>query len=157
YAIVSGDVTIGESTRLIASCTVLGPATIGRDNVIHPFAVLGSEPQDRSYRGEPTSLRIGDRNVFREHVTVHRGTAKDRGITQIGSDALLMVGAHVAHDVTIGDHVTVTNGVMIGGHASVGDHAILAAAVGIAPFARIGESAFVAAGAMVERSVPPFV
>src|SRR5882724_2472816 len=83
--VVGDDVELGAGTRLVASATILGPSRLGKDNTVYPYAVLGAEPQDRSHLGQATSLDIGDRNVFREHVTVHRGTIKDEGITRIGS------------------------------------------------------------------------
>lgn len=157
HVVVGDGVSLGEDTRLLPSCVVLGPTVLGARNVVHPFAVLGAEPQDRSHAGEPTELIVGDDNVFREHVTVHRGTAKDRGQTRIGSSCLLMVGSHVAHDAVLGDGVTLTNGVLLGGHVRIGDYAVIGGGAAIAPFVRIGESAFVAGGAMVENDVPPFV
>ena len=87
--VVGAGVVLGPGTRLIAACTVLGPTRLGAGNVVYPYAVLGAEPQDRSFRGEPTRLEVGDGNTFREHVTVHRGTAKDRGVTRVGSGCLL--------------------------------------------------------------------
>lgn len=157
HAVVGEGVVLGEGTRLVASCVVLGPCRLGARNVVHPYAVLGAEPQDRSYAGEPTELVAGDDNVFREHVTVHRGTAKDRGATTLGSGCLLMVGAHVAHDATVGDAVTLTNGTLVGGHVELGDHVVTGGGSAIAPFVHIGESAFLAGNAMVEHDVPPFV
>jgi UDP-N-acetylglucosamine acyltransferase len=156
-AIVGDDVELGPGTQLIASCTVLGPTRLGEGNVVHPYAVLGGDPQDRSHGGQPTRLEIGCCNVFREHVTVHRGTIKDKGVTVIGNDGLFMAGAHVAHDVVVGDGVTLANGTLLGGHVAVGDRVTTGGRAAIAPFVRIGESAFIAAGAMVERDVPPFV
>jgi UDP-N-acetylglucosamine acyltransferase len=155
--IVGDDVEIGPNCRLIAACTVFGPTRMGEANVVHPYAVLGGDPQDRSHGEETTRLAIGDRNVFREHVTVHRGTIKDRGTTVIGSDCLFMAGAHVAHDVVVGDAVTLANGTLLGGHVAVGDRVTTGGRAAVAPFVRVGEGAFIAAGAMVEIDVPPFV
>lgn len=157
YAIVGEDVSLGPGTRLIGPCVVSGPTILGARNVVHPYAVLGAEPQDKSHGGEPTKLVIGDDNVFREHVTVHRGTRKDQGTTRIGSGCLFMVGSHIAHDAVVGDNVTLTNGALLGGHVWLGDHVVIGGGAALAPFVRIGESAFVAGGAMVEASVPPFV
>lgn len=157
HCIVGARVVIGAGSRLVASCVVLGPTRLGARNVLAPFAVLGAEPQDRTYAGEPTELVIGDDNVFREHVTVHRGTVKDRGVTRIGSGSLFMVGTHVAHDATVGDRVTLANDTLVGGHVRLGDHVVTGGGAAIAPFTRIGRCAFVAAGAQVERDVPPFV
>jgi UDP-N-acetylglucosamine acyltransferase len=155
--VVDDDVEIGPHCRLLSSCTVLGPVRMGAENVVHPYAVLGGDPQDRSHAGQTTRLEIGCRNVFREHVTVHRGTTKDRAATLIGSDGLFMAGTHVAHDAVIGDAVTLANGTLLGGHVVVGDRATTGGRAAIAPFVRIGEGAFIAAGAMVEIDVPPFV
>jgi len=154
--VVGDDVELGRGTRLLASCVVLGPTRMGQDNVIFPYAVIGAEPQDRSHAGEATSLLIGDRNVIREHVTVHRGTAKGRGTTQVGSDCLLMVGVHVAHDVAILDEVTLANDTLLAGHVSVESRVTAGGRAAIAQFVRVGEGAFIAAGAMVETDVPPF-
>jgi UDP-N-acetylglucosamine acyltransferase len=155
--VVGDDVELGPSCRLIASCTVLGPARLGAFNVIHPYAVLGGVPQDRTHAGEATLLEVGSSNVFREHVTVHRGTTKDRGTTLLGNDGLFMAGVHVAHDAVIGDGVTLANGTLLGGHVVVGDRVTTGGRAAIAPFVHVGESAFIAAGAMVEIDVPPFV
>lgn len=157
FCVVGEHVHLGARTRLLAHCVVSGPTTLGMDNVVHPFAVVGGDPQHRAFAGEPTRLCIGDRNVLREHVTVHRGTLQGSGVTRIGSDCLLMAGVHVAHDAVVEDHVTLTNGTLLGGHVEVGAWAVLAGHVAVAPFARVGESAFLAGNAMVERDVPPFV
>lgn len=154
---VGPEVVLGDRTELRSHAVLLGPTSVGADNVIHAHAVLGDAPQDRSHRGEPTRLEVGDRNVFREHVTVHRGTVKGGGVTSLGSDGLLMVGAHVAHDCVLGDRVTLTNNVSLGGHVRVEDGAVCGGHVAVAPFVRLGTLAFIAGGSMVERDVPPFV
>jgi UDP-N-acetylglucosamine acyltransferase len=155
YCVVAGGVVLGAETRLGSHVVIDGPASIGARNVIHPFAVLGGEPQHKRHQGGPTRLLVGDANVIREHVTIHRGT--DGGTTSIGSHNLLMVGCHVAHDVSLGSHTTIANGVQLAGHGVVEDYATFGGLAGIAQRVRVGESAFVAAGAMVERDVPPFV
>jgi UDP-N-acetylglucosamine acyltransferase len=154
---VGPGVRLGAGTRLLASCVVLGPTTLGERNVVHPGAVLGGAPQDRTHRDEPTTLVVGDENVFREHVTVHRGTTKDRGETTLGSHGLFMASCHVAHDCVIEDHVTLANGTLLGGHVVVEAHAVTGGHVAIQPYVRIGSTAFLAGGAMVENDVPPFV
>ncbi|HEX4336341.1 MAG TPA: acyl-ACP--UDP-N-acetylglucosamine O-acyltransferase [Polyangiaceae bacterium] len=154
---VGADVVLGSGTELVAQATVLGPARIGEGNVVYPHVTLGAPPQDRTWSGEPTELVIGDRNVFRESSTVHRGTAKGGGTTRIGSDCLVMVGAHVAHDCDVADGVTLTNYTSLGGHVVVGRRAVIGGHVAIAPFVRVGEVSFAAGGAMIERDVPPYV
>ena len=154
---VGEGVRLGEGTRLLAGAMVLGPTTLGARNVVHPYAVLGGEPQDKSHGGEPTRLIVGDDNVFREHVTVNRGTTKEAGVTTIGSGTLVMAGAHVAHDCVIGDGVILGNGTLLAGHVKVRDHVVTGGGVAVQPFLSIGQIAFLAGGAMVERDVPPFV
>jgi UDP-N-acetylglucosamine acyltransferase len=154
YCVVGPGVVIGAGTRLASHVVVDGPTVIGRDNVAYPFAVIGAAPQHKRHQGGPTRLLVGDGNVIREHVTMHRGTD---ATTTVGSGNLFMVGCHVAHDVTVGSHATIANGVQLAGHAVVEDHATFGGLSGVAQFVRVGESAFVAAGAMVERDVPPFV
>jgi UDP-N-acetylglucosamine acyltransferase len=157
YAVVESGVEIGAGTRILGHCVITGRTRLGERNTVFPFAVLGADPQDRSYAGDETRLEIGTGNVFREQVTIHRGTAKGAGVTTLGSGSLFMVGSHVAHDAIVGDQVTLTNGTLVGGHAELANHVVTGGAAAIAPFVRIGEGAFLAAGAMVERDVPPFV
>jgi len=157
FCVVGAGVEVGPGTRLLANVTMFGPMRLGARNVVHPFAVLGGDPQHRDYHGETTHLEIGDDNVFREHVTVHRGTVEGGAMTRIGSGCLLMAGTHVAHDATLGDRVTLTNGTLLGGHVRIGDWVVAAGHVAVAPFARVGTSAFLAGNAMVERDVPPFM
>jgi UDP-N-acetylglucosamine acyltransferase len=154
---IGAGVVMDDDTELVAQATVLGPTRIGRRNRIYPHATLGAAPQDRSFRGEPTTLVVGDDNEFRESVTVHRGTPKGGGVTRIGSGCLFMVGAHVAHDCTVGDGVTLANLTSLGGHVVVDDRVVTGGHVAVAPYVRIGEIAFAAGGAMIERPVPPFL
>jgi UDP-N-acetylglucosamine acyltransferase len=154
--VVGAGVELDSEVRLLSHVVVTGPSRIGARVIVHPFAVIGGPPQDRSHTGEPTTLDVGERSIVREHVTIHRGTKKDRGITRVGRRTLLMAGAHVAHDVVVGDDCTITNAVQLGGHAVIGDHANIGAAAAIGPYVRVGEGSFVAAGAQVEQDIPPF-
>ncbi len=154
---VGAHAVIGPGTELVAHATVMGPTQLGARNVVYPYATLGAPPQDRSWAGEPTELVVGDDNVFREQVTVHRGTKKGGGQTLIGSRCLLMVGAHVAHDCRLADDVTMVNLATLGGHVVVGSGAIMGGHVAVAPFSRVGRISFLAGGARVEGNVPPFV
>jgi UDP-N-acetylglucosamine acyltransferase len=157
YAIVGAGVRMGAGCRVAAHAVVLGPLTMGQRNEVCSFAALGGKPQIKKREaasGDAFGVcDIGDDNVFREHVTVHRGT---ESITRIGSHTLFMVGAHVAHDVTVGSHCVIANAVQLAGHVVVEDYVTFGGLAGVAQLVVIGESAFVAAGAMVERDVPPY-
>lgn len=155
--VVGPDVEIGPGTRLIANVVVRGRVTIGRYNVLHPGSVIGGEPQDISYREEPTTVTIGDHNIIREGVTINRGTAKDLGDTSLGSHCYLMACSHVAHDCQIGDHVIIANGSMLGGHCRVHDYASISGAVAAHHYVTIGSYAFVAGMSRVLQDVPPFM
>lgn len=157
FCVVGAGVELGPGTRLRSHVTIEGPTRLGARNDVHPFAVLGGDPQHRDFQGERTRLEVGNDNLLREHVTVHRGTKAGGGVTRIGDRCLLMVGAHVGHDTTLGDHVTLTNGTLLGGHVEIGDWVVTAGHVAVAPFVRVGTSAFLAGNAMVERDVAPFV
>jgi UDP-N-acetylglucosamine acyltransferase len=156
-AVLEPGVVVGDGTRVDAHAVVRSGTRMGPRNVVHPFAVIGGDPQERGYAGEPTRLEIGEGNVFREHVTVHRGSAKGGGLTRIGSGSLFMVGVHVAHDCALGDRIELANNTLLAGHVTLGDHVVTGGGAAIGPFVRVGARAFVAAGAMVESDVPPFV
>lgn len=157
FAIVEPGVSIGPGTRLDAHAVVRSGTRLGARNTVHPFTVIGGDPQERTYAGEPTRLEIGDGNTFREHVTVHRGSIKGGGVTRIGNGNLFMAGVHVAHDCAIGDRNEIANSVLLAGHVSLGDHVVAGGGAAVGPFMKVGQRAFVAAGAMVEQDVPPFV
>src|SRR5207244_9752184 len=129
--IVGAGVEIGARTRLMANIYLEGAARIGEDNLFYPYSTVGVAPQDMKYKGERAETRIGDRNRIREFVTIHRGTQGGGLVTSIGSDNLLMAYTHVAHDVTIGDHVILVNGVTLAGHVTIGDWADLSAFPGV--------------------------
>ncbi len=156
YCVVGPDVVVGRDTVLLAHVAVSGPARVGRRCVLHPFSVVGGPPQMRSDAGGSAgSLVVGDDVVVREHVTLHRGTEGRE--TRVGSRVLLMVGAHIGHDVCVGDDVVIANSVQLAGHAVVEDFVTFGGLAGVAQRVRVGESSFVAAGAMCEADVPPFV
>lgn len=157
YTIIGPDVEIGAGTTVGPHAVIRGPARIGRRNRIFQFATVGEEPQDMSYAGEPTWLEIGDDNVIREYVTVHRGTARGHGVTRIGTNNYFMAYAHIAHDCAIGDHTLFANCASLGGHVHVGDHAILAGFAIVHQFCRVGAHSFCGAGAVITRDVPPYV
>ena len=156
YCVVGAEVEIGARTRLMANLYLEGPASIGEDNVFFPYSTVGVAPQDLKYRGERAETRIGDRNKIREFVTIHRGTQGGGLVTAIGSDNLLMAYSHVAHDVLIGDHVIMANGVTLAGHVAIGDWADISAFVGVHQFCRIGRHAFVGPYSVVIQDVLPY-
>ena len=133
-----------------------GP-TIGEENVIHPFAVIGGEPQDVSYRGTETRVEIGDRNVIREAVTIHRGSEKEQGLTRIGSNNLLMVNVHVAHDCQLGDRVIIANNTILGGHSHIESFVTISGGVGVHPFVTIGAYCYVGGLSRIYHDVPRFM
>jgi UDP-N-acetylglucosamine acyltransferase len=155
YSIVGPGAIIGDECVLDAHVVISGPSQIGRRNVFHPFAVVGAAAQDKRRQTSDGRLVIGDDNVIREHVTMHRGT--DGRETRVGSNSLFMVGSHVAHDVVVGSWVTLANGVQLAGHVRVGDHVTFGGLAAVGQRAHVGDIAFVAGGAMVEHDVPPFV
>jgi UDP-N-acetylglucosamine acyltransferase len=162
FCLVGPDVTIGRGTRLISHVVVTGRTRIGEANTLHPHCVVGGPPQDLKYKGEPTGLEVGDRNVIREAVTIHTGTAYGAevyggGITRLGDDNLLMVNTHVGHDAQIGSRCVLANNVMIAGHIVIGDRVILNGGVGINAWVSIGDFAYIAGYARVHHDVPPFV
>lgn len=157
FSTIGPHVTIGDGTRLENNVTLMGHVEIGRDNVIYPNVVIGAEPQDLSYRGTDTSVVIGNNNVFREGVTINRGTEKEDGSTRVGSNNYMMACSHVAHDCRIGDNVVLANNTMLGGHVHVHDHASLSGGVGVHHYCSIGPFSFVAGVSRVLHDVPPFM
>ena len=157
FTVIGPGVEIGPRTIIGPHAVINGPTTLGADNRVFQFASIGDAPQDKKYRGEPTRLVIGERNVFREFCTVNRGTTHDRGVTSIGDDNLFMTCAHVAHDCAVGSHTVFANSAVLGGHVEVGDWVILGGLSAVHQFSKIGAHAFIAGGAMVRQDVPPYV
>ena len=157
YAVIGPGVQVGANTRIGPHAVIEGPTRIGADNQVFQFASVGSAPQDKKYKGEPTRLEIGDRNVIRECVTLNRGTTKDAGVTTIGSDNLFMAYAHVAHDCRVGNYCVLANNATLGGHVHLGDWVIMGGLSAIHQFCKVGAHAFIANNAAVTRDVPPYV
>ena len=157
YSIVGPDVAIGGGTRIGPHVVVAGRTTIGERNRVFQFSSIGEIPQDRKYGGEPTTTTIGDDNVIREYVSIHAGTAQDRGTTTIGDANLFLAYTHVAHDCAVGNFTTFSNNAQIAGHVTIEDHVVLGAYAGVHQFCRIGAHAMLAAGAIVLQDVPPYV
>lgn len=157
YTIIGADVSVGAGTSIGPHAVIAGRTTIGASNRIFQFTSVGEIPQDRKYGGEPTTTMIGDDNVVREFVTIHAGTAQDRGATTIGNGNWFLAYTHVAHDCVVGNFTTFSNNAQIAGHVTIGDWAVLGAYAGVHQFCRIGAHAMLAAGAIVLQDVPPYV
>jgi UDP-N-acetylglucosamine acyltransferase len=157
FSIIGPDVIMGPGCIVGPHVVINGPTRIGADNRFFQFASIGDAPQDKKYKGEPTRLVIGDRNVFRESCTVNRGTTHDKGVTTLGSDGLYMAYSHVAHDCVVGDKVIFANCATLGGHVEIGDWVILGGMAAIHQFCKVGAHAFIAGGAIVTRDVPTYV
>jgi UDP-N-acetylglucosamine acyltransferase len=155
--VIGPHVKIGAGTRLLNSVTLMGHVALGRDNVLYPGCVIGGEPQDISYAGTDTRVIVGDSNVFREGVTVNRGSEKEDGITAVGSNNFLMAGAHVAHDCKLGDHIIIANATLLGGHVHVHDRASISGGVAVHHYSTIGSYSFVGGLSRVLHDVPPFM
>lgn len=156
FAVIGDGVELGAGCDIRSHAVLEGPTVLGRDNLVYPFASIGSAPQDLKYRGEPTTLHIGDGNQFREFVTINRGTQGGGGDTTIGHENLFMAYVHVAHDCHVGNRTVFANNATVAGHVTIGDFAILSGLAAVGQFVRVGEGAFLGAGAMVSLDVAPF-
>lgn len=156
YSVIGAEVAIGAGTVVGPHVVVAGRTTIGARNRFFQFSSIGEIPQDRKYGGEPTTTTIGDDNVFREFVSIHAGTAQDRGDTAVGSGNLFLAYTHVAHDCVVGNSTVFSNNAQIAGHVVIGDWVVMGAYAGVHQFCRIGAHAMVAAGSIVLQDVPPF-
>ena len=156
YSIVGPDVEIGEGTEIQSHVNITGNTIIGNKTKIFPFSSIGTNPQDLKYKGEKTKLEIGSNNIIREHVTINIGTNGGGGITKIGSNNLIMIGAHIAHDCIVGNNVVIANSAAIAGHAEISDDVIIGGNCGIQQFTRIGRMAMIGGMTGVSRDVIPY-
>ncbi len=157
FSIIGPDVTVGDDTTIESHVIVKGPTRIGENNRIYQFSSIGEDTPDLKYNGEPTTLTIGDNNVIREGVTIHRGTVQDRGDTFIGDNNLLMAYVHVGHDSVIGNHCILVNNSALAGHVMVGDWAILSGYTLVHQYCRIGTHSFTGMGTAIGKDLPAFV
>ncbi len=157
WSVIGPEVEIGPGTVVESHAVIKGPTVIGANNHIYQFSTIGEATPDLKYRGEPTRCVIGDNNVIREGVTIHRGTVQDRGETVIGNSNLLMAYAHVGHDSVLGDHVIMVNNASLAGHVKVGDWAILSGFTLVHQFCKIGPHAFAGMATVIGKDVPAFV
>lgn len=156
FCIVGANVELGDDCVLHSHVVIEGPSIIGRSNEFFAFTAIGGKTQDLKYIGEPTSLEIGDHNVFRENVTIHRSTFGDAP-TRIGSNNLLLCYAHVAHDCQLGDHIIMSNSVGLAGHVTVEDHAIISGMAAVHQFCKIGMHSIIGGCSKIVQDIPPFM
>ena len=156
WSIVGPRVRLGEGARIASHVVVQQDVSVGPGSTIHPFCLIGGDPQHGGYKGEPVALEIGENTVVREHCTFNRGTPGDRKLTTIGSNGLFMTGAHVGHDAVVGDHVTFANHATLGGHTRIGDRVFLGGLCAVHQFGRVGQGAIVGGLAAVTRDVIPY-
>jgi UDP-N-acetylglucosamine acyltransferase len=157
YAIIEGLVEVGPGCVIEAHACLCGPLTMGANNFVGYGAVLGKSPQHRGYGGESTSVRIGDGNVIREYVTVHRGTADGVGSTVIGDGNMFMIGSHLGHDVQVGDGCTVVNSSLVAGHVMLSDGCILSGHTAVQQRVRVGRLAMLGGMGATSKDIPPFI
>ncbi len=157
WSIIGPDVEIGEGSVLGPNVIIKGPTRIGKHNRVYQFSSLGEDTPDRKYKGEPTRLVIGDHNIIREGVTMHRGTIQDRDETTVGDHNLIMAYAHVGHDSVIGNHCILVNNVALVGHVHIGDWAILSGYTLVHQFCHIGAHSFAGMGSAIGKDVPAYV
>lgn len=156
FCVIDQGVVIGDGTRLESHVVVKQGVRLGRNNHVAEGAVLGGDPQDRKYGGEPTYVEVGDNNVIREYVTIHRATGEGK-TTRVGNNCYIMAYCHFGHNVTVGDNVTIANSCGISGHVTVEELVTIGGFVGIHQFARIGRVAMVGGFTKITRDVPPFM
>ncbi len=157
FCVIEKGCIIGDGSILMGSDIIHRETYIGRNNVIHPHAVLGGAPQDLGYKGQHTRLTLGDNNIVREFVTINRGTTKERGETIVGSGNLFMACCHVAHDCILGNEVIMANNVLLAGHVRVGDGANISGGAAAAHFTTIGRYAYIGGLSKVKVDVPPYM
>ena len=156
FAVVGEEVKLGDGCVLHAHAVVQGPSKFGKNNVFHAFCVVGGDPQDYTFNGERVELAAGDGNIFREYVTVSRGTQKGGGKTTLGDDNFFLAYSHVGHDCVIGSHTLFVNGATLAGHVTVEDFATVGAFCPVHQFCRIGRYAYIGASTVITQDVPPF-
>lgn len=157
FSVIGSGVVLGAGTRVGSHVVIEGPTRIGERNFIHSFSVLGGAPQDKKYKGESSTLEIGDRNVIREYCTFNRGTEGGGMVTRMGDGNWMMAYVHIAHDCQVGSDNVMANGTTLAGHVEVEDCVTFGAFTAVHQFCRIGAYAFSAMGTVVLKDVPPFV
>lgn len=156
YSMIGPDVEISKGCIIKNHVTIEGHTRVGENNQIFQYSSIGAPPQDLTYQGEPTRVELGDNNIFREFVSIHRGTMKDREVTTIGSNVMFMAYVHVGHDAVIGSNVIVANSTNFAGHTKVGDKVIIGGGTNISQFVTIGRGAYIGGASAIDRDIPLF-
>jgi len=156
FCMIGPNVKMGKNNKLNSHVNIDGYTTIGDNNEFYPFNSIGAWPQDKSYNGEMTETIIGNNNLFRENITVHRATLKENNKTVIGNHCYFMSSVHIAHDCTIGNYVTFASACMCAGHVKVGDYVQMGGQCGVSPFVTVGRATFIGGASAVDRDLPPF-
>ena len=156
FCIIDDNVSIDSGTKLISNIHISGNTNIGKNNTFYPYSTIGLPPQDKKFQGEESKLIIGDKNTFREHVTINTGTLSGGLITRIENNCLIMVGSHIAHDCTISSNVILVNNSTLGGHVVIGENAIIGGNSGIHQFVNIGKYAMIGGMSGVESNIVPY-
>ena len=157
YCIIGDGVEIDEGTNILCHAVIKGPTKIGKNNTIYQFSSIGEDTPDKKYKGEDTELIIGDDNIFREGVTVHRGTIQDKGITEIGNDNLFMAYTHIAHDCIVGNSNIFANNAGIAGHVSVGNYVVIVGYSAVHQFCSLGDYSFLGMNTSITMDVPAYI
>lgn len=157
WSYIGAGVEIGPETIVESHVVIKGPTRIGARNHIYQFSSVGEATPDLKYRNEPTELHIGDENIIRENVTIHRGTVQDQGLTQIGCRNLIMAYVHIGHDSVVGNNTILVNNAALAGHVVVGDWAILSGYTLVHQFCKIGEHSFSGMGTAIGKDVPAYI
>jgi UDP-N-acetylglucosamine acyltransferase len=156
YSVIGDQVVLGAGCRVDEHVVIQGPTRIGQRCRFFPFGSIGFPPQDLKYKGEPTELIVGDDNIFREYVTVHRGTAQGGGRTVIGNHNFVMAYSHIAHDCILGNHIILANAATLAGHVTIADHATIGAFSGVHQFCKVGLHGFVGGYSVITKDVLPY-
>ncbi len=157
YCIINGHVRIGDRTRLLSNIIIEGKVEIGSDCTLYPFTSIGLPPQDIKYKGEDTGVRIGNNNIIREYVTIHRASTGGDGWTEVGNNNFIMAYVHIAHDCKIGSNIIMANVATLAGHVKVYDYAVIGGLVAVHQFTRIGSYAMVGGFSGIAQDVPPYM
>ena len=156
YAVVGADVELGDGCDVHEHAVVRGPSKFGSSNIFHSFSLIGGDPQDYTFRGEQVQLEAGSENIFREYVTISRGTTKGGGITRIGDKNFFLAYSHIGHDCQIGSDTLFVNGATLAGHVTVQDFVTVGAFSPVHQFCRLGRYAYIGASTVITQDVPPF-